>query len=162
MNFWKFLALCEKMKWCSNYEDIYNGLQSVKSNVQSVGCCGIWHQVEWGSATEKILLENHALKVEKPMRVCQAIEQRQTRLCDTAVLTKSKIIWIVNKTETTTKGGNMEDSRRCGRKHILSVVQTLDGAEERNKQTNLQKKTNYLQEYLMDISLAGIQTGTKL
>lgn len=108
-----------------------------------------------------MLLENQAFKVEKPMRVCQAREQRQTRLCDTAVLTKAKIIRTVNKTKMTTKGGNTEESRRCGRKHILSTVQTLDGAEERKKQTNLQKKTNYLQEYLMDI-LAGIQTGTKM
>lgn len=38
----------------------------VKPNVQSVEHCGIWHQVKWGPATEKILLEDHELNVETP------------------------------------------------------------------------------------------------
>ena len=55
-------------------------------------------------------------------------------MCDTAVLSQRNIIAIFNKTkEKNTKGGNIEDSRRCGRKHILSIVQTLDRAEETNK-----------------------------
>lgn len=45
---------------------------------------------------------------------------------------------------------------------MLSIVQTLGRAEETNKQTNLQKKRNYLYEYLIDTSLAGVQTGTQL
>lgn len=52
------------------------------------------------------------MKSRKPLRFFQAIEQRQIRLCDTAMLPKSKIIGIVSKTkEKTAKGDNMENSR---------------------------------------------------
>lgn len=73
-----------------------------------------------------MLLENEESEAEKPMRVCQTIQQRQTSLCDTAVLPMSEIIVIVNKTKKTTKGSNMEDSRGVEKNYILSVVQTLN------------------------------------
>lgn len=57
----------------------------------------------------------------------------------------------------------MSETRRCERKHkprlkrIFRLWTELKNKQKTN-QTNLQKKLNYLEEYLTDILLAGIQT----
>lgn len=69
--------------------------------MQSVGSCGIWHQVEWGSTTEKMLLENQAFKVEKPMRA-----------------EADQVVWHsrVNKGQNHTNGQQNKDDYK-GRQH---------------------------------------------
>lgn len=53
----------------------------------------------------------------------------------------------------------MYETRRCERKHKLSILRLWIELKKTNNQTNLQKIWNYLEEYLTDILLAGIQTG---